>query len=674
MTDSPADRVEQLRRDIRRHDRLYYVQAAPEIDDRRYDAMFAELERLEREHPELVTPDSPTQRVGGEPIDGFRTVEHAVAMLSIDNTYSRDELAEFDRRVREALAADGADRFHYLCEPKIDGVAVTLRYERGALVLAASRGDGRRGDDVTHNVRTIHAVPLRLATDEPPEVLEVRGEVYWPRRDFAAHNAARAERGEEPFANPRNAAAGTLKQLDPAVAAARGLSFVAHGLGEVVGDVGARASDAYDRLARWGVPVSGHRRLCETLEEVREAIDDWLARRNEADYETDGMVVKVDELTLRDVLGQTSRYPRWCIAYKYDPQRAWTTLRAVDFQVGRLGTITPVARFDEVHLAGTRVTNASLHNFDQVERLDVRAGDTIAVEKAGEIIPQVVAVDFKKRPADARPVAPPATCPDCGEPTRRDAGGVYLRCVNPACPAQLRQRLRFFAARGQMDIDTLGPAVIDQLVERGLVRSVGDLYRLRPGDLADLERMGEKSAANLVEAIDASKGRGLSRVLAGLGIRHVGGRAAEVLAEQYPDVDALLAAPVEELVSIHEIGPAIAESLASFLASEAGRRTIEDLRAAGVEMTSDRFVGGGSGETDRPLAGKTVVVTGTLAGFSRAEATEAVQAAGGRVASSVSKRTDFVVAGESAGSKLAKARSLGVEVIDETEFRRRLGL
>jgi DNA ligase (NAD+) len=503
--------------------------------------------------------------------------------------------------------------------------------------------------------------------------LEVRGEVYWPRTDFAAHNAARVERGEEPFANPRNAAAGTLKQLDPSVSASRGLSFVAHGLGQVAGTLGARASEAMDRLARWGVPVCEYRRVCGTLEEALEAIGEWLARRNEADFETDGMVVKVDELALRDLLGQTSRYPRWCIAYKYDPQRAWTTLRVVEFQVGRLGTITPVARFDEVQLAGTRVTSATLHNFDQVERLDVRPGDTIAVEKAGEIIPQVVAVDFEKRPPGVEPVRPPETCPDCHEPVRRDEGGVYLRCVNPSCPAQLRQRLRFFAGRGQMDIDTLGPALIDQLVDRGLVRCLGDLYRLRAEDVAGLKRMGAKSAAKLVSAIDASKRRGLSRMLAGLGIRHVGSRAAELLAEQYADIDALMGASADELASIHEIGAAIAESVASFFASEAGRRTIEDLRSAGVEMVSERDRAGSVEVAGGPLDGKTVVVTGTLEGFSRSEATEAIQAAGGRAASTVSQKTDFLVAGPSAGSKLDKARRLGVEVIDEAEFRRRLG-
>jgi len=661
-----AERIEQLRREIRRHDRLYYVEARPEISDRQYDRLMEQLKQLEAKHPELITPDSPTQRVAGEPIEGFRTVQHAQPMLSIDNTYSAAELAEFDNRVRRAL---GDQAFHYLVDPKIDGVAVSLRYESGVLVLAASRGDGRRGDDITTNVRTIRAVPLRLCGEGFPDVIEIRGEVYWPRKAFNEYNARRAEQGLETFANPRNGAAGTLKQLDPRIVAERGLSFVAHGLGQLSAPIAGRASQAMSRLGDWGVPVSSFMEVCDDLAGVLAAIDEWAEKRSQADYDTDGVVVKIDELDLRRQLGQTSKYPRWCIAYKYEAQQAETVLRSVDFQVGRLGTITPVAHFDPVQLAGTTVSNASLHNFDQIERLGVRVGDTILVEKAGEIIPQVLAVVHEKRPKDAKPIEPPSTCPACNEPVVRDEGGVYLRCVNPACPAQLRERLIFFAGRNQMDIENLGPALVDQLVAKGLVRDFADLYNLKEQDLKQLDRMGEKSARNVVEAIEASKSRGLSRLLAALGIRHVGARAAEVLAEHFADIDSLANADEQQLTEIDEIGPVIAGSVYQFFHSPAGRQLVERLKQAGVNTTAGRT----AEAADKPLAGKTVVVTGTLESMSRQQAEQAIRQAGGRAASSVSAKTDFVVVGQSPGSKADKARQLGVERIDEQEFLRRLG-
>jgi len=677
---SDAERIRKLRDEIRRHDYLYYVQARPEISDRQYDSLMDELKKLEADHPELVTPDSPTQRVGGEPIEGFRTVTHAVGMLSIDNTYSSEELAEFDRRVRKAL---GDAEFHYLVDPKIDGVAVSLRYESGVLAMAVTRGDGRRGDDITNNTRTIRSVPLKLYGAGWPDVLEVRGEIYWPRTAFAACNAQRAKDKKETFANPRNGAAGTLKQLDPQVVAGRGLAFVAHGFGQMSEPPAKRASELIERLGSWGVPVNPNTTVCDDLEQVQAVIQQWLGLRGEAEYETDGMVVKVDELALREQLGATSKYPRWCIAYKYQAERAQTVLREVSFQVGRLGTITPVAHFDPVQLSGTTVSNASLHNFDQVQRLDVRVGDTIVIEKAGEIIPQVVQVLYENRPSSTRVIKPPPKCPVCGGRAERDEGGVYLRCVNPECPAQLRERLRFFAGRGQMDIETLGPAVVDRLVEGGLVKHFADLYRLKPDDLVGMEmsrhtredgkevisRMQEKMAANLLKAIEASKDRGLARVLAGLGIRHVGGRAADVLAEHFGDVDALAAATVEQLTEIHEIGPVIAESVHRFFHDRAGKDTIKRLKSASVKLTAPKRKAGAA----QPLAGKTVVVTGSLKGFSRKEAEDAVKSAGGRAAASVSKNTDFVVAGESPGAKADKAKKLGVEIIDEAQFVRRLG-
>jgi DNA ligase (NAD+) len=657
--------IEQLRDEIRRHDYLYYVMARPEISDRDYDQMLKRLAELEQAHPEFASPDSPTQRVGGEPIEGFETVEHSSPMLSIDNTYNEADLGRFDQRVRDAL---GDARFHYLVDPKIDGVAVSLRYEGGRLALAATRGDGRRGDDITNNARRIRAIPLRLLGDGWPDVLEVRGEIYWPTGAFTAYNSRRAQAGQPTFANPRNGTAGTLKQLDPTVVAERGLSFIAHGFGEISQPVAPTASELMHRIAKWGVPVNNQAQVCDNIGRVIAAVENWITARTEVDYATDGMVVKVDELALRDELGATSKYPRWCIAYKYEAERAETVLRSISFQVGRTGVLTPAASFDPVWLSGTTVVNASLHNFDQVARLDVREGDTVLVEKAGEIIPQVVQVNFEKRPPETQPVQPPDSCPACGGKTGRDPGGVYLRCLNPECPAQLRERLIFFAGRDQMDIDGLGPAIIDQLLERGMVRHFADLYHLRAEELTTLERMGAKSSENLAKSIDESRSRGLARVLAALGVRHVGSRAAEVLAEHFGDVEAIESASVGQLTAVHEIGPIIAESVRQFFDSEAGRETVRRLRDAGVKMTVERHAGAGEG----PLTGKTVVVTGTLEGLSRKEAEDAIKAAGGKMTSSVSRNTSFVVVGAEPGSKAAKAVQLGVETIDEDEFLRRL--
>jgi len=663
---SDAERIRKLRDQIRQHDYLYYVEAAPQISDRDYDRLMDQLKALEAAHPELITPDSPTQRVAGGPVEGFVTVTHAVEMLSIDNTYNEAQLREFDARVRKAL---GGREFHYLVDPKIDGVAVSLRYERGVLALAASRGDGRRGDDITANVRTIRSVPLKLHGGGWPDVLEVRGEVYWPRKAFDAYNAKRGAEGKATFANPRNAAAGTLKQLDASIVAERHLAFIAHGFGQMSEVPASTAGELMKLLSGWGIPTSPHGRICDDIAAAMEVIEDWLRLRGEVEYETDGMVVKVDELPLRRMLGATSRHPRWCIAYKYQAERAETMLRSVDFQVGRLGTITPVAHFDPVALAGTTVSNATLHNFDQVRRLDVHVGDAVLVEKAGEIIPQVVAVVHEKRPPGARAIRAPKKCPACAGVAVRDEGGVYLRCINVECPAQIRQRLEFFAGRNQMDIENLGPAVIDQLVGRGLVKHFADLYSLTKADLVALERMGQKSSENLLNSIEASKSRGLVRVLAGLGIRHVGARAGEVLAERFGDIDEIARAGIEALTEIDEIGPIIARSVHDFFHSVAGRETIARLKHAGVEMTLRRRGVAGAGA----LAGKTVVVTGTLRSLSRSGAEQAIKAAGGRATSSVSNKTDFVVAGAAPGSKADKARQLGVEVIAEDEFLRRLG-
>ncbi|HOA73268.1 MAG TPA: NAD-dependent DNA ligase LigA [Phycisphaerae bacterium] len=669
----PQKRAAELREEIRRHDYAYYVLAEPVISDREYDRLFAELKQLEAEHPELVTPDSPTQRVGGQPLSGFRQVRHAVPMLSIDNTYNESELRAFDERVRKGL---GGDDYHYVMDPKIDGVAISLRYEQGKLVLAATRGDGTTGDDITQNARTIRAIPLTLRQSDQippvPDVLEVRGEVYWPVSEFQQFNAARAAAGEPVFANPRNATAGTLKQLDPRIVAGRKLSFTAHGFGEVRPLSVDTQWELFQRFKAWGIPVNPYLRRVASIDEVIAQVHYWDKKRTELDYATDGLVIKVDRLDQRGILGMTTRSPRWCIAFKFAAERARTRLHSVRFQVGKLGTITPVANLDPVLLAGTTVKSASLHNFDQIERLGVRVGDMVYVEKAGEIIPQVVEVDIAARPADAEPIVPPAQCPECSQPTVRDEGGVFLRCVNPACPAQIKERLRYFCGRDQMDIEGMGPALAEQLVDGGLVREFADLYRLKDRWMAlmSLERMGAKSAENLTNAIEKSKDRPLSRLLAGLNIPHVGVSTAALLARHFGSMDQLVAADVDQLQQIEGIGPELARSIYTFLHSESGKHTIESLREVGVNMIEPSREPAGP----QPLAGKTIVVTGTLQRFGRKEVQDLITALGGKPAGSVSKKTDFVVAGADPGSKLDKARSLGVEVIDEAEFCRRAGL
>ncbi len=713
MTTNPVADIERLRADIRRHDRLYYVDAAPEISDRDYDALMDQLKALEAAHPNLITPDSPTQRVGGESIDGFVKVDHAAPMLSIDNTYNEAELNEFDTRTRKGL---GDKPFSYLAEPKIDGVAASLRYEAGRLTLAATRGDGQRGDDVTANVRTIASVPLHLTGDGWPEVLEVRGEIYWPRSAFDAFNASLIEAGAEPFANPRNGAAGTLKQKTPADVAGRGLAFFAHGLGECSDLQWATAAEMMDAFAAWGVVTNPGWCVCESIDAVHAAVANWDAKRNDQDYETDGMVVKVNELSLRDQLGATSRYPRWCIAYKYAAQQAQAVLREVSFQVGRTGVVTPVAHFDPVQLAGTTVANASLHNFDQIARLGLHMGDAIIVEKAGEIIPQVVRAIAEHRDDDAQPVTPPTACPceqqsplrwravpegfvavqcvnanctehlkrilrkkvgtcaKCGEMMVQVDHMTELLCVAAGCPERLRESVTFFAGRDQMNVDGLGPEVVDKLIAAGLVGHVADLYSLDLFAVAALEGMGSVSAQKLIDAIEVSKARGAATVLTALGIRHIGGNTAQALVGRFGSMAGLQAATLEDLTAIDEIGDVVAQSVLEYLASEAGAQTVSRLARAGVMMEASATtwfdLAGGAGALD----GKTVVVTGTLETMGRKEAQDAVRQAGGKPTGSVSAKTDILVAGEAAGSKLAKAESLGVEIITEREFRRRLGL
>jgi len=668
MAQTQQKRIQALREEIRGHDYRYYVLAQPVISDERYDRLFAELKALEREHPEWVTQDSPTQRVSDRPLDGFTAVRHAVPMISIDNTYSEEDLRAFDERVRRQL---GRSRYGYVVEPKIDGLAVSLRYEDGLLVRAATRGDGDTGDDVTANVRTVKAVPLVLLDrSSTPSLLEVRGEVYMPTAAFVELNRLREEAAEPPFANPRNAAAGSLKLLDARVTASRNLAFVAYALGEASQPLAKTHRDTLARLKALGLPVDSHTQSAEDIDQVVEICNAWNAKRHDLPYQTDGMVIKVDRLDQQDLLGSTARAPRWCIAYKFPAERARTAVESIDVQVGKSGILTPVANLRPVRLAGTTVRRASLHNFDELSRLDVRCGDTVLIEKAGEIIPQVVEVDRGLRPANTRPFRPPQQCPECGHKVAKDEGGVYVRCPNPDCAAQLKERLRYFAGRDQMDIPHLGPALIDQLVESGLVRtSVAEIYRLTQDELLRLDRMADRSAANVMAAIQTSKTRPLWRLIAALGIRHIGVQSAQVLAEHFGSLEALMAATVEDLSGVDQIGPTIAQSVHHFFHNPRNKNTIERLLADGVRPVAPQR----SARTDSPLSGKAVVVTGTLEGFTRQQAHEAVRLAGGRSSDTVSKKTHFVVAGREPGSKLDKARALGIPVLDERQFRQMLG-
>ena len=659
--------IERLRNEIRRHDYLYYVAARPEIGDREYDGLMARLREMEEASGEPPPADSPTQRVGGQPLDGFETVEHAVPMLSVDNTYGADELRAFAQRVAKAL---GDDEWEYVVDPKIDGVAVSLRYEDGMLVRALTRGDGRKGDDITLNARTIRSVPLSLAGDGVPPVLEVRGEIVWPTADFEEYNRRReAERGQA-FANPRNAAAGTLKQLDPAKVADRGLVFVAHSLGDAAG-LGETHREAFAKLAGWGIPVSQHAAVCDNIEAVIARLGEWDDRRRGLPYETDGLVIKVNSLRQRKAIGATSRHPKWCIAYKFAPDQAQSVLVSVDYQVGKLGNITPRANMEPVELAGTTVRHATLHNWDQIGRLGVMLGDTVVIEKAGEIIPQVVGVVGEMRPADARPIERPAACPECGGEVGQDEGEVAIKCLSPMCKAQLKERLINFCGRDQMDIEGAGRKLIETLVDGGFLNDFADLYLLKgkTDALAAIPGLGKRSVEKLLAGIEASKSQPLSRLLPALGIRFVGRRAGALLAGEFGTMDAVKSASQGD-PGVDGVGPAMLGSLRQFFNSAAGGAVIDRLRAAGVNMTEPRKA---APSGSAPLAGKTVVVTGTLEGMKRKEAEALVAELGGKASGSVTKSTSFVVAGEKAGSKLTKAQALGVEVIDEAEFLSRCG-
>ncbi len=675
-------RIEELRELLQRANDAYYVDNEPLMPDSEYDALLVELIGLEQAHPELHDPNSPSQRVGGAPIEGFTTVRHRVRMMSIDNTYSVDDLKAWHDRVIKGLESEGVDpaALHYVCDPKIDGVAVSLRYEQGSLVLALTRGDGEQGDDVTAQVRTVRSVPLRLRNhrNPPPPVLEVRGEVFMPNEEFERINAEREKVGETPFANARNATAGTLKQLDPKVAAGRRLRFVAHGRGEVSGMDEVTAFSAFiHRLKGLGVPTSRHTIRCGNIDQVITTIESFESGRREVGYGVDGMVVRVDSFDHQQRLGATSKAPRWCIAFKYPAERGQTVLKQVEWLVGKGGTLTPRATMEPVFLAGTTVKHATLHNIEEIQRKDIRVGDTVVIEKAGEIIPQVVEVVEAKRAGTEKPIKTPSRCPDCGGVVEREGPKVY--CVNPECPAQFREKLKWFVGRGQMDVDGLGEKLIEQLIEESLVGHFADLYTLKAEQLAPLTRegrtkdgtptevrLGEKSAARIVNGIEASKSRGLARVLAGLGIRHIGAAAARTLARHFANADALLAATEEQIRELPDFGEITAATLHAHLHSKPARDTFKRLAAAGVDLGShEHAVEAAAGS---PLAGKTVVLTGSLQQFTRDALAERLRGLGAKVTGSVSKKTDLVIVGADAGSKLEKARALGIETWDEAKL------
>lgn len=664
MSDTIKKRIEALRHSIEYHNYRYYVEASPEISDLEFDRLLKELQDLERQHPELITPDSPTQRVGGQPIEGFRQIAHRVPMLSIENTYSEEEVREFDLRIQRLL--EGEKPF-YIVEHKIDGVSASLLYENGRFTLGLTRGDGARGDDITHNLRTIRDIPLRLMApqDRLPEIIEIRGEVYMTNTELSRLNKIQAGRGERVFANCRNATAGSLKLLDPRQSSQRILRFFAHSEGQLRG-LNLTTHEAFlDLIRGFGIPVVPHSPVLNSIEAVLNYCGETLEDRANLDYETDGMVIKVNSIEQRERLGSTSKSPRWVIAYKVELWQAATQILDIRVQVGKTGTLTPVAELQTVEIAGTKVSRVSLANADEIARKDIRIGDHVIVEKAGKIIPHVVRVELEKRSGEEKAYAFPSECPVCKGDVGRDENGVYIRCLNPSCPAQLKERLHFFASRRAMDIEGMGPALIDQLVDKGYVNSLTDLYSLTTEQLAGLDRMGEKSAEKIIAGIEASKDRGLARVLTSLSIRHIGERNARLLAEEFSNLDAVIAAPEERLAEIPGIGPIVAESVRRFFQSQAGVRIVEDLKKHGVKLSEENTRQKPSGGSN--FEGKTFVVTGTLSHYSRAEIEELIRRHGGKTTSSVSKKTDYVVAGADAGSKLDKARELGVAVIGEEE-------
>lgn len=658
-------RAQELREHLERYNYRYHVLDDPEVSDAEYDRRLRELQQLEAEHPELITPDSPTQRVGATPIGELRPVVHSIPMLSLDNAFTEEDLLNFDRRVRERL--DDVECVEYCAEPKLDGLAVSFRYESGRLVQAATRGDGTQGEDVTHNVRTIKAVPIRLRGDFP-ELLEVRGEVFMTVAGFRAMNEKALAAGEKVFVNPRNAAAGSIRQLDPRLTASRPLDAFFYGVGETSWKLPPRHSEALVQLREWGLRTSPLIRVVQGAAGCLEYYRDVGAQRARLPYEIDGVVYKVNRLQQQRDLGFVSRAPRWAIAHKFPAHEENTVVRGVEFQVGRTGALTPVARLEPVFVGGVTVSNATLHNMDEVRRKDVRIGDTVVIRRAGDVIPEIVKVMVEKRPASAREVELPAKCPVCGSDVERVEGEAVARCSGGLfCPAQRKEAVRHFASRRALDIEGLGSKLIDQLIDGGLVKTLADVYRLTPAQLMELERMGEKSALKLVEQIEQSRTRTtLPRLLYGLGIRDVGESTAQALAGNFGSLGALIAATEEQIQQVPDVGPVVAQHVRNFFSQPHNLEVIDELRTKfGIDPTLEPRT---TGQAEGPLTGKTFVLTGTLETMSRDQASDRITALGGKVSGSVSKKTSYVVAGAEAGSKLAKAQELGVPVLDEREF------
>lgn len=653
-------RAEKLRKEIQHHNTLYYINSQPVITDKQYDELYRELVDIETEYPDIITSDTPTQRVGGAALSQFEHIRHSQPMMSLDNTYNKNELIDFDQRVQKLL--DNKE-YSYVVEPKIDGLAISLRYEDGLLVSASTRGDGKTGDNITANIKTIHSIPLRLNTNTPPPVFEVRGEVYMPIKGFQKINKSRQEEGLEPFANPRNAAAGSLKLLDPRIVAERPLDAVLYALGETEGITITTHTQLILTLKELGfrtAPLYWH---CTSIEEVITELDELERKRHEFPFEMDGGVIKINERNLYDTVGATAKAPRWAIAYKYEPERAETIINQITVQVGRTGVLTPVAELEPVSVAGSTISRATLHNIEEIRRKDIRIGDRVLIEKAGEVIPAIVEVITKARTGKETVFTMPETCPICnGEITQRK-GEVALRCENLQCPAQIKRWIRHFSARGAMDIDGLGSSLVEQLVDKGLTITPADIYHLTTDQLAQLERMAVKSAQNIYNAIASSKDRDFWRVIFALGIRQVGARSAQLLEEHYRDIDALINAKNEELEEIPDIGPVVAQNIIAFLHDDRTINIIKQLQDAGVNFRRKE-----SGTENAHLAGQTFVLTGTLHNMTRDEAAKRIRLLGGKTSSSISKKTSYLIAGENAGSKLDKAEKLGVTILSEKEF------
>ncbi len=669
MSAAEKKELETLRRDIHRHDRLYYVEDNPEISDRDYDRLMQRLKELEEKHPGWVTADSPTQRVSGKVSEKFQPVRHKAPMLSLDNTYNLDEVREFHKRTVRTLSREldrdvPEDSIRYVLELKIDGLGVTLSYEEGRLIQGATRGDGKSGEDITQNLKTIRSIPLTIPMDkEAFRFMEVRGEVYLDHAAFLRINESRKKEGQPLFANPRNAAAGSLRLLDPDITAKRPLNIFIYSVGYMDVNPFESHHETLNKLKELGFRVNPETELCENFEATLAVLDKWQARRGALPYEVDGLVLKVDSLEQQRILGSTAKHPRWAVAYKYEAEQATTRVEDIQVQVGRTGSITPVAILTPVVVSGSTVSRATLHNEDEIHRKDIRVGDAVVIEKAGEVIPKVVRVANEPGAKRGRKFKMPKRCPECRTEIVRPEGEAAWRCVNFACPAQLKERLLHFSSRNAMDIDHLGPAVIEQLTESGRVKTFSDLYTLKAEDLVPLERLAEKSAQNLLDAIEKSKTVGLARLLHALGIRHVGQRAAQVLAQTFRSIDTLQAATFEDLEEVMEIGPTMAESIREYFDEKKNRKEIERLKSLNVVMQEEGGAVGGK------LSGKQFVLTGTLQNFSRDQAKQAIEAEGGRVTTSVSKKTDYVVAGADPGSKLEKAQKLAVEILDESQFK-----